>query len=69
MDLEELRGKKEAAETALAKAISKIIDNFLEATGYCPSEIKIRLIDVTAIGDKRKSYELERVEMKIDTGL
>lgn len=66
MEIKEFIEKKSQLEAKLNHAISDIVADFEQETGFTPSFIMPRVEEVTTIGDEFKRYKVVEVVTEFD---
>ena len=64
--LDELRHELDQKKEALAKAVSKLIQEFLDGTGFRIKSLKVNYIETTAMDDPRHEYVVNGIEIETD---
>lgn len=66
MEIQELKRQKRLMEQEMRDALQGIVERFREKTGYTPSEIDVRLVDRTAIGQSNPDRLVAAVRTEVD---
>jgi hypothetical protein len=66
MNIDELREERRNLENSIREKVTDDLARFHLKTGLSPSFIDIQMVETTKIGDKKKSYIVGYVDIKID---